>query len=40
MMFALASHAQKTWRKPDGFDHIANVLDGIAYDNGIMKEAV
>jgi transposase-like protein len=40
MMFALASHAQKTWRKLDGFNHIANVLDGIAYNNGIMKEAV
>jgi len=39
MMFTLASQAQKTWRKLDGFNHITNVLDGIIYDNGIMKEA-
>jgi len=39
MMFTLASQAQKTWRKLDGFNHIANVLNGITYDNGIMKEA-
>jgi len=37
MMFTLAKHAEKTWRKIDGFNHIANVLDGIVYADGELK---
>lgn len=39
MIYALAIHAQRTWRKLDGFHHIANVLNGVAYINGERKEA-
>ena len=39
MMFALAQHAEKTWRKIDGFNHIANVLDGVVYTDGELKIA-
>ena len=37
MMFALATHAEKTWRKIDSFNHIANVLDGVVYTDGELK---
>jgi transposase-like protein len=37
MMFTLAKHAEKTWRKIDGFNHIANVLDGFVYADGELK---
>ena len=39
MMFTLAIHAEKTWRKIDGFNHIANVLDGLTYADGVLKMA-
>ena len=37
MMFALAKHAEKTWRKIDGFNNIAQVLDGVVYTDGELK---
>ncbi|MCO6465207.1 MAG: transposase, partial [Bradyrhizobiaceae bacterium] len=37
MMFTLAKHAERSWRRIDGFNHIANVLDGIVYTDGEPK---
>ena len=37
MMFALATQAEKTWRKIDGFNHIPNVLQGVVYTDGELK---
>jgi transposase-like protein len=39
MMFMLAKQAEKTWRKIDGFDHVANVLQGLEYNDGVLKMA-
>ena len=39
MMFALAVNAQKTWRKIDGFNHIADVLSGATFVDGELKQA-
>lgn len=39
MMFVLAENASKTWRKLDGFNHIANVLNGITFVDGELKMA-
>ena len=39
MMFALAKHAEKTWRKIDGFNHIAHALGGVVYTDGVLKMA-
>lgn len=39
MMFAMAEMAQKNWRKIKGFRHLANILRGIRYHDGVMKVA-
>lgn len=39
MMYVLAVHAEKTWRKLDRFDHIPNVIQGIVYEDGLLKMA-
>lgn len=39
MMFVLADNASKSWRKLDGFHHIASVLEGITYVDGERKMA-
>ncbi len=35
MMFMLAKQAEKTWRKIDGFDRVANVLHGLECNYGV-----
>ena len=39
MMYVLAVHAEKTWRKLDRFDHIPDVIQGIVYEDGLLKMA-
>lgn len=39
MMYVLAVHAEKTWRKLDRFDHIPDVIQGIVYEDGLLKKA-
>lgn len=39
MMYVLAVHAEKSWRKLDRFDHIPNVILGLNYRDGILKVA-
>lgn len=39
MMFMLTQQAEKSWRKIDGFDHVANVLHGLEYKDGVLKMA-
>lgn len=39
MMYVLAVHAQNTWHKLVGFQHIVNVINGVQYTDGEMKLA-
>lgn len=39
MLFMLAKEAEKSWRKIDGFEHVANVLQGLEYKDGVLKMA-
>ncbi len=39
MMYTLAVHAQNTWRRIDGFTHVAHVLNGLTYSDGELKMA-
>jgi transposase-like protein len=39
MAFKLLLDAEKTWNRIRGYDEIGNVLDGIAYVNGVMVAA-
>jgi hypothetical protein len=39
VMFVLADNASKTWRRIDGFNHIANVLNGLPFVDGELKMA-
>ncbi len=39
MLFMMACKAQNTWRKIDGFDQIANVLEGLNYQDGVLNIA-
>jgi transposase-like protein len=36
MAFKLLQDAEKTWNRIRGYDEISNVLDGVAYANGVM----
>jgi putative transposase len=38
MMFKLAQCAEKSWRKLRGFAHLADVIDGVKFTNGIKSE--
>jgi putative transposase len=39
MMYVLAVHAEKSWRKLDRFDHIPSVVLRLNYQDGILKVA-
>ena len=36
MRLMLAKQAEKTWRKIDGFNRVANVLHGLEYNDGVQ----
>jgi putative transposase len=38
MMFKLAQCVEKSWRKLRGFAHLADVIDGVEFTNGIKSE--
>ena len=37
MMFKLAECAEKSWRRLRGFDHLADVIQGVQFINGVRK---
>ena len=37
MVFRLCQCAEKTWRRLDGADHLAEVIDGMAFVDGLKK---
>jgi transposase-like protein len=39
MVFKLARQAEKRWRRLNGYKQITNVINGVVFENGIMKTA-
>lgn len=39
MVFKLAREAEKHWRRLNGHEHIANVVNGVVFKDGVMQKA-